>query len=121
MILSLFHALAIRIIPLLLETVSTNPGVTVGVEGGGGVFLTGTTMVDVREGRAIREEHDLGRRNSRSALWIPHNTSCERLACYADVILLRLVTSSKLRRYPCSQPDLDSANYRKCVSNFPST
>ena len=34
MILSLFHALAIRIIPLLLETVSTNPGVTVGVEGG---------------------------------------------------------------------------------------
>lgn len=36
MILSLFHALAIRIIPLLLETVSTNPGVTVGVEGGGG-------------------------------------------------------------------------------------
>ena len=37
MILSLFHALAIRIIPLLLETVSTNPGVTVGVEGGGSV------------------------------------------------------------------------------------
>ena len=59
--------------------------------GGGGVCITGITMVDVSEGRAIREEHDLGRRNSRSALWIPHNTS-----------------------------GTDSTNYMKCVSNFPS-
>ena len=37
------------------------------------------------------------------------------IACNADVISLRLVTSAKQRRYPCSGPPKDSTNYRKCV------
>ena len=59
--------------------------------GGGGGCITGIPRGGVSGGRALREEHDLGRRNSRSALWIPHNTS-----------------------------GTDSTNYMKCVSNFPS-
>ena len=43
------------------------------------------------------------------------------LACFADVISSRLVKSAKQRRYPCSGSPADSMNYRKCVSNFPST
>ena len=34
---------------------------------------------------------------------------------------LWLVPSAKQRRDPCSGPPTDSTNYRKCVSNFPST
>ena len=34
---------------------------------------------------------------------------------------LWLVPSAKQRRDPCSEPPTDSTNYRKCISNFPST
>ena len=40
------------------------------------------------------------------------------LACVADEIWPRFVTSAKQCRDPCSGPPTDSTNYRKCVSNF---
>ena len=43
------------------------------------------------------------------------------LACVADVLKPRLVTSAKQCRDPCSGPPTNSTNYRKCVSNFHSS
>ena len=43
------------------------------------------------------------------------------LACMQTITKLWLVLSAKQRRDPCSGPPTDSTNYRKCVSNFPST
>ena len=43
------------------------------------------------------------------------------LACVQTITKLWLVPSAKQRRDPCSGPPMDSTNYRKCVSNFPST
>ena len=43
------------------------------------------------------------------------------LACVQTITKLWLVLSAKQRRDPCSGPPIDSTNYRKCVSNFPST
>ena len=40
------------------------------------------------------------------------------LACVADEIWPRLVTSAKQCWDPCSGSPTDSTNYRKCVSNF---
>ena len=43
------------------------------------------------------------------------------LACVQTITKLWLVPSAKQRRDPCSGPPTDSTNYRKCVSNSPST
>ena len=43
------------------------------------------------------------------------------LACVQTITKLWLVPSAKQRRDPCSRPPTDSTNYRKCVSNSPST
>ena len=43
------------------------------------------------------------------------------LACVQMITKLWLVPSAKQRRDPCSGPPTDSTNYRKCVSNSPST
>ena len=43
------------------------------------------------------------------------------LAYVQTITKLWLVPSAKQRRDPCSGPPTDSTNYRKCVSNFPST
>ena len=43
------------------------------------------------------------------------------LACVQTITKLWLVRSAKQRRDPCSGPPTDSTNYRKCVSNSPST
>ena len=43
------------------------------------------------------------------------------IACVQTITKLWLVPSAKQRRDPCSGPPTDSTNYRKCVSNFPST
>jgi len=39
----------------------------------------------------------------------------DNVACVADVILIRLVTSVKQSRDPCSGPPADWTNYRKCM------
>ena len=43
------------------------------------------------------------------------------LACVQTITKLWLVPSAKQRRDPCSGPPTDLTNYRKCVSNSPST
>ena len=43
------------------------------------------------------------------------------LACVQRITKLWLVPSAKQCRDPCSGPPTDSTNYRKCVSNSPST
>ena len=43
------------------------------------------------------------------------------IACVQTITKLWLVASAKQRRDPCSGPPTDSTNYRKCISNFPST
>ena len=43
------------------------------------------------------------------------------IACVQTITKLWLVPSAKQRRDPCSGPPTDSTNYRKCVSNSPST
>ena len=43
------------------------------------------------------------------------------IACVQTITKLLLVPSAKQRRDPCSGPQTDSMNYRKCVSNSPST
>ena len=43
------------------------------------------------------------------------------LACVQTITKLWLVPSAKQRRDPCSGPPRDSTNYRKWVSNSPST
>ena len=43
------------------------------------------------------------------------------LACVQTITKLWLVPSAKQRRDPCSGPPTDSTNYRKYVSNSPST
>ena len=43
------------------------------------------------------------------------------LACVQTIPKLWLVPSAKQRRDLCSGPPTDSTNYRKCVSNSPST
>ena len=43
------------------------------------------------------------------------------VACVQTITKLWLVPSAKQRRDPCSGPPTDSTNYRKCVSNSPST
>ena len=50
-------------------------------------------------------------------IWADLRLCIISLACVEDVI----VTSAKQRRNPCSGPSTDSTNYRKCVSNLPST
>ena len=47
--------------------------------------------------------------------------SAHFLACVQTITKLWLVPSAKQRRDPCSGPPTDSTNYRKCVSNLPST
>ena len=44
-----------------------------------------------------------------------------KVACVQTITKLWLVPSAKQRRDPCSGPPTDSTNYRKCVSNSPST
>ena len=44
-----------------------------------------------------------------------------KLACVQTITKLWLVPSAKQRRDLCSGPPTDSTNYRKCVSNSPST
>ena len=44
-----------------------------------------------------------------------------QLACVQTMTKLWLVPSAKQRRDLCSGPPTDSTNYRKCVSNSPST
>ena len=56
---------------------------------------------------------------ARQSLQISH--SRYSLACVQTITKLWLVPSAKQRRDPCSGPPADSTNYRKCVSNFPST
>ena len=48
----------------------------------------------------------------------PNSSSTYLLACVADVIQPRFVTTATQRRDPCSGPSTDSMNYRKWVSNF---
>ena len=48
----------------------------------------------------------------------PNSSSTFLLACVADVIQPRFVTTATQRRDPCSGPPTDSMNYRKCVWNF---
>ena len=48
----------------------------------------------------------------------PNSSSTYLLACFADVIQPRFVTTATQRRDPCSGPPTDSMNYRKYVSNF---
>ena len=43
------------------------------------------------------------------------------VACVQTITKVWLVPSAKQRRDPCSGPPTDSTNYRKCVSNSPST
>ena len=43
------------------------------------------------------------------------------IACVQTITKLWLVPSAKQRRDPCSGPPTVSTNYRKCVSNCPST
>ena len=43
------------------------------------------------------------------------------IACVQTMTKISLVPSAKQRRDPCSGLLTDSTNYRKCVSNFPST
>ena len=50
-------------------------------------------------------------------IWADLRLCIISLACVADVTL----PSEKQRLYPCSGPSTDSTNYRKCVSNLPST
>ena len=50
-------------------------------------------------------------------IWADLRLFITSLACVADVTL----PSEKQRLYPCSGPSTDSTNYRKCVSNLPST
>ena len=50
-----------------------------------------------------------------------HFVSKDTLACVQTITKVWLVPSAKQRRDPCSGPPTDSTNYRKCVSNSPST
>ena len=52
---------------------------------------------------------------------IPSERCHENIACVQTITKLWLVPSAKQRRDPCSGPPTDSTNYRKCVSNCPST
>ena len=53
--------------------------------------------------------------------FIESKVSEDSLACVQTITKLWLVPSAKQRRDPCSGPPTDSTNYRKCVSNSPST
>ena len=53
--------------------------------------------------------------------WAPFWGTPVIIACVQTITKLWLVPSAKQRRDPCSEPPTDSTNYRKCVSNFPST
>ena len=54
--------------------------------------------------------------------WVTNigKSTCE-IACVHTITKLWLVPSAKQRRDLCSGPPTDSTNYRKCVSNSPST